>query len=286
MGKYFLAKTLDEALSFLEENGDRTRIIAGGTDLLVLLRDGKAEADYLLDITRIPGLGYIKDEANLIKVGTLATHNDVAISPIIREKATVLAEASSQVGSPQVRNMGTVVGNVANASPAADATTALVALDAEVIAASKSGQRTVKVSDLLVGPGQTKLSRKELITELRFQGVTAEQGSAFLKLSQRRALAIGVVNTAVLVTLGKGKKRFEDARIGVGAVAPTPMRARRAEKKLIGQIVSEETIKQACQEAASEVTPIDDIRGSVDYRCQMTRVLVGRAIRTALSRIK
>ena len=151
---------------------------------------------------------------------------------------------------------------------------------------SRGGQRTVKVADLFVGPGQTNLAKKELIIELLVPALSPEQGSAFVKLSQRRALAISVVNTAVVITIDKGRRLFQDTRLGVGAVAPIPMRARKAEKRLIGQPISDETINAASREAAGEVTPIDDIRSCADYRCQMTGVLVGRAIRTALSRIQ
>ncbi len=286
MEKYILAKTLEEALEVLGKYGDRTQVIAGGTDLVLLLRDGKRSPDYILDITNITGLNYIEGKDNLIKMGALATHSDVASSPIIKEKAAVLAEASSRVGSPQVRNRGTLVGNIANASPAADTTLALITLDAETIVMSKGGQRTVKVADLFVGPGQTNLSKKELITELRFQGLGPEQAGAFIKLAQRQALAISIVNAAVVITIDKDKNLFKDARIGIGAVAPTPLRARRAEEKLIGHPISDETIKDASLEAAREVSPIDDIRGCADYRCQMSGVLVGRAIKTALSQIK
>ena len=151
---------------------------------------------------------------------------------------------------------------------------------------STGGQRTVKVADLFVGPGQTNLSKKELITELRFPGLGPEQAGAFIKIAQRQALAISIVNAAVVITIDKDKNLFKDARIGIGAVAPTPLRARRAEEKLIGHPISDETIKDASLEAAREVSPIDDIRGCADYRCQMTGVLIGRAIKTALSQIK
>lgn len=286
MEKYILAKTLEEALDVLEKYGNRTRVIAGGTDLILLLKDGKTRPDYVLDITNITGLNYIRGEGNLIKVGALATHNDVATSPIIKEKATILAEASNQAGSPQVRNRGTLVGNIANASPAADAALALIALDAEAIVVSKGSQRIIKVADLFVGPGQTNLTNQELITELRFQGLGPQQAGEFIKLAQRRALATSVVNTAVVITIDKNKNLFKDARIGIGAVAPTPLRAREAEKKLIGHPISDETIENASLEAAREVSPIDDIRGCADYRSQMTKVLVSRAIKAALGQIK
>lgn len=286
MGKYILAQTLEEALDALERYRDKARVISGGTDLLPLIKSGKIKVDCIVDITNITHLNYIDYDNGLIGLGALVTHSEVGSSPLINEKAVLLAEASRALGSLQVRNRGTLVGNVVNASPASDASVALIALDAEAKVVSKNGQRIEKVEELFVEPGRTNLSSQELVTELRFQGLGPEQGGAFIKLGKRQALAISIVNVAVALTLDRERNIFSDVRIGIGAVAPTPLRARRAEKALMGHLISDETIHNASQEAMKEVSPVSDIRGSADYRRELTRVLTARAIERALKRIK
>jgi len=286
MKNYILTKTLEEALDALEKYRDRTRVIAGGTDLMLLFKEGKIKADYLVDITNITDLNYIEDEDGLIKIGALVTHSDVEMSRIIREKAVVLALASREVGSPQIRNRGTVVGNVANASRAADTPLALIALDAEAKVVSKNGERIERVEDLFVAPGRTNLNSTELITELRFRGLRPGQGEAFIKLAKRRALAIASVNVATVITVDKERTVFSDARIAVGCVVPKPQRAKRAEEALIGYSISAETIRNASQEAAEEVSPRTGLHGSAEYKREMVKVLVARTIKNALERIK
>lgn len=286
MAEYILAKTLQEALDALERYRDKAKVISGGTDLLPLIRIQEIEVDCLVDITSIAELDYIKNDNGLIRLGALATHSEVASSPMINERAALLAEASRAVGSLQVRNQATVVGNIVNASPAADTSVALIALGAEAKIVSQNGERTEKVEELYAGPGQTNLSSQELVTELKFQGLGPGQGGAFIKLGRRRALAIAIVNVAVVITLDKEKNTFSQARIGIGAVATTPLRAREAEKELIGHALSGQTIENASRKAAMEVSPISDIRGSASYRQEMARVLTGRAIDRAIKRIK
>jgi len=286
MEEYILARTLDEALDALQEYKDKARIISGGTDLLPLIKGGKIKADCIVDITNITDLNYIEYNNGLIRVGALVTHHEVESSPLINEKAVLLAEASRTVGSPQVRNRGTLAGNVVNASPAADASVALIALGAEAKIVSKNGQRTEKVEELFVGPGRTNLNSQELVTELRFQGLGWGQGGAFIKLGKRQALAISIINVATVITLDRGEEVFSDAKIGIGAAAPTPLRARRTEEALIGHLINDETIANASREAMGEVNPIGDIRSSSDYRREMTRVVVARTIKKAIDRVK
>ncbi|MDH5696661.1 MAG: xanthine dehydrogenase family protein subunit M [Dehalococcoidia bacterium] len=286
MGKYILAQTLEEALDALETYRDKARVISGGTDLLPLIKSGGIKVDCIVDITNITGLNYIDYDNKLIRVGALVTHSDVESSPVINEKAVLLAEASKAVGSVQIRNRGTLVGNVVNASPASDTSVALIALGAEAKVVSKKGQRIKKVEELFVAPGLTNLGSHELVTELRFQGLGLGQGGAFIKLGRRQAVAISIVNVAVVLALDRERNMFSQARIGIGAVAPTPLRARRVEEALTRHLISDETIENASQEVMKEVRPISDIRGSADYRREMTSVLTARAIRRAIGRIK
>lgn len=286
MGKYILAETLEEALDALERYRDKARVISGGTDLLPLIRGGMIKVDCIVDITNITDLNYINYDDGLIRIGALVTHSEVESSPIINERATLLAEASRFVGSPQIRNRGTVVGNVANASRAADAPLALIALDAEAKIVSKNRERIERVEGLFVESGQTSLKSEELIVELRFQELKPEQGGAFIKLAKRRALAIAAINVATVITVDKEKSVFSDARIAVGCVVPKPQRAKRAEEALIGHSINDETIRSACQEIAEEVSPRTGIHGSAEYKREMTKILVARTIKNSLGRVK
>jgi len=286
MGKYILAQTLEEALDALERYRDKARVISGATDLLPLIKNGEIKVDCIVDITNVTDLNYINYDNGLIRIGALVTHSEVESSPIISERATLLAEASRFVGSPQIRNRGTVVGNVANASRAADTPLALIALDAEAKVVSKNRERIERVEDLFVESGQTSLKTEELITELRFQELRPEQGGAFIKLAKRRALAIAAVNVATVITVDKEKRVFSDARIAVGCVVPKPQRAKRAEEALIGHSINGETIRSACQEIAEEVSPRTGIHGSAEYKREMTKILVARTIKNSLGRIK
>jgi len=284
MEKYILAKDIRETLDILDKYGGKTRVVAGSTDLLPLVRRTKAKIDCLVDITGIDGLAYIEEEDGLIKIGALVTHGEVENSPLIRKRAFVLAEACGVTGSPQIKNKGTLVGNIVNASPAADASVALIILGAEAKIVSKAGERVGKVENIFLGPGKPKLAGNELVTELCFKILQPGQGGAFLKLAKRKGLAISVVNAAVLISLDESRGICRDARIAVGSVAPTPVRVKDAEKILIGQQVEEKIIEKASLTAMAEVKPIDDIRGSAGYRREMTKVLVARAIRKAIHR--
>lgn len=286
MKKYILAKTFEEALDALETYKDRARVISGGTDLLPLIKSGRIKIDCIVDITNITDLNYINYDNGLIRIGALVTHSEVESSPLINEKTTLLAEASRSVGSPQIRNRGTVVGNVASALRAADTPLALIALDAEAKVVSKNGERIERVEDLFVGPGQTNLKSEELIAELRFRELKPEQGGSFIKLAKRRALAIAGVNVATVITVDKERNVISDARIAVGCVVPKPQRAKRAEEALIGYLINDEAIRNASQEAAGEVSPRAGIHGSIEYKREMTKVLVARTIKNALERIR
>jgi len=286
MGKYILAQTLEEAFDALTKYRDKARVISGGTDLLLLIKGGKVKVDCIVDITNITDLNYIDYDNGLIRLGALVTHSEVEDSSIIKEKAVLLAEASRAVGSPQIRNRGTVVGNVANASRAADTPLALIALDAKAKVVSKKGQRIERVEDLFVGLGKTNLKNEELITELYFRGLKPEQGGSFVKLAKRRALAIAGVNVATVITVDRERSVFSNARIAVGCIVPKPQRAKRAEEALIGYPISDESIRNASQEAAGEVSPRTGIHGSAEYKREMTKVLVARTIKNALEWIK
>jgi len=188
---YIRPVTIEETLLILQNDG-KARVIAGGTDLVPFMRrTGSKGFGRLVDITAISSLSYIiKKEDELIRIGALTTHSEVACSPIIREKALVLAEACESVGCPQIRNRGTLVGNIMNASPAADSVIALIALNSEAIISSKRGNKIEKVENILLGPGKTTLQSNELITEVYFKIPQSKEGSSFLKLGKRKGMSI------------------------------------------------------------------------------------------------
>ena len=277
MMDYIKPATIEETLLILQ-NDNKNQVIAGGTDLIPQMRHTGKKADRLVDITAIRGLSYIKEEDGLIRMGALTTHSEVEFSPIIKRKAFVLSAACGAVGCPQIKNKGTLVGNIINASPAADSVVALIALNSKAIISSKKNNRIKKIEDILLGPGKTILQSDELITEIYFKISQSRQGSAFLKIGKRKGMSISIVNCAVVVNLDESMNVFRHVMIVLGSVGPTSIRVTRAEKVLIGHSVNENVIKEASLVAKEEVKPIDDLRSSAEYRCEMTKVLVGRAI--------
>ncbi len=280
--QYFTPHTLDEALALLDEHQGRARVIAGGTDIILELeRKVRPDVDTLIDITRIPGLDTIAlGEDGLIHIGPLVTHNQVAGSSLLVERAFPLAQASWNEASPQIRNRATVAGNLITASPANDTITPLMGLGAEVVLRSVGGERVVPLKDFYTGVRKTVMQPHELLVDIRFKPLDPQtQRGIFIKLGLRRAQAISVVNVAAIVRFDGDK--VAEAAITEGAVAPTIIHAPEAEAWLIGKTLTPEVIDRAAQLAAQASRPIDDIRGTATYRREMVRVLTRRAL-TAL----
>ncbi len=276
---YYSVSSVDEALALLHEHGQAARIVAGGTDLIIELEQGKhTQLKYLIDITRVPGLDQIRLENGNIRLGPLVTHNHVVYSALIREKALPLAQAAWEVGAPQIRNRATVAGNLITASPANDTITPLIALDAELTLASVSGERRLKLEDFYTGFRQTALREDELLRAISIPALGADERGIFLKLGLRRAQAISVVDAAVVIQQA-ADGRVSRARIALGSVAPTIVRAPAAEDYLLGKTLSDGAIAEAARLASAAVQPIDDVRGSAVYRSEMVKALVARALR-------
>ncbi|SMB99504.1 carbon-monoxide dehydrogenase medium subunit [Thermanaeromonas toyohensis ToBE] len=278
---YLFPHSVSECLEMLNTY-EGARIIAGGTDLIIDIKKKRLQPRVLVDITRIPELNLIQEKEDTISLGAGVTHREAATSPLIREKLPALAQAASSVGSPQIRNVGTLAGNVVNAQPAADTAVALVALGAEAEIWGSQGKRRVAVEDLYEGVGRSKVdSTRELLGRFLVPKWGEGEASAFVRLSPRRALSLPILNVAVRVQIKDG--RWERARICVAPVAPQPFLCQEAAEALIGAKVSQEKIQEAAKIAAELAQPRDSLlRGSRAYRKEMVRVLVRRALETAI----
>jgi xanthine dehydrogenase iron-sulfur cluster and FAD-binding subunit A len=276
---YINATKVDEVLEVLADRGTNSRIIAGGTDLMLEMERGVRKGiENVIDITRIPLLDQIVlDEDGLIHLGPLVTHNHCVSSKLIREHALPLALACWEVGSPQIRNRGTIAGNIITASPANDTITPLMALGAQVTLASKVGYRTVPLADFYEGVRKTVMQPEEMLVDIAFPTMPSGQRGTFIKFALRRAQAISVVNVAVVLAFEDDVVR--NASITLGAVAPVIVHAPEAEAYLIGKTLTEEVIQAAAELAVGVARPISDIRGSASYRTAITRVITRRALR-------
>jgi xanthine dehydrogenase iron-sulfur cluster and FAD-binding subunit A len=282
---YYTPTTLDQALALLSEHRGTARIVAGGTDLILEIERGLRQPEVIIDITRIPGLDRIELEPpDRLHLGPLVTHNQVVRSALCRRVAFPLARACWEVGSPQIRNRGTLAGNLITASPANDTITPMLALDGCVTLRSVRGTREVTLADFLQGVRRTDLADDEMVVDIGLRAMSTQQRGTFLKLGLRQAQAIAVVNVAVVLTIDKTGAGADgpivtDARITLGSVAPTIIRAPEAEQALIGAPLSDATIGRAAELAAAAARPIDDIRGSAAYRRHMVSVFTRRALK-------
>ncbi len=282
---YVVASSVEEALASLASLRGDGRLIAGGTDLVIQLRRSERNVRVLVDISRVPGLTDITMEESFVVIGAAATHATISRSPIVRERGTVLAKAASWIGSPQIRNVGTIAGNVVNAQPAADCSIALLALDAEAEIANLTGRQWVPVSQLFVSPGVSRVdASSEMITAFRFRAQAPREASAYERRARRRAVALPLINVAVRVLLDAEGLRARTARVAIGPVAPVPFRAAQTESLLMSEPLSEETIDEAARSAAAESKPRTSLlRAGKEYRRALIEVLVRRALRRAIS---
>jgi carbon-monoxide dehydrogenase medium subunit len=273
---YLQPTAVDEALDLLHEHAGRARIVAGGTDLIIELQRGVRPTPTVIDISGLRELRYVREEGGQVRIGGLATHNDVIASPLCRERALPLAQACLEVGAPQIRTRATVAGNLVTGSPANDTITPLMALDAELVLISHAGERLVPLREFYLGVRRTELRPDELVREIRFSPLSAARRGIFLKLGLRRAQAISVINVAAVVTLATGV--VMDARLALGCLAPTIVRAATAEHYLVGKRLDAATCAEAGRLAREAVRPIDDLRGSAGYRLETLSALVAQAL--------
>jgi carbon-monoxide dehydrogenase medium subunit len=283
--EYHRPVTLVEAVDLGARYGADGRFLAGGTDLIIQMRRGKLAPRHLISLSRVPGLSAI--EANgVVRLGACVAHRALERFPGFQGPLQALVEGAEVVGGHQIRNVATVGGNIANASPAADVVPVLLALDALVTWVGAEGERTLPLENFLVGPGQTARRPGELLTGVTFAMPPARSATAFLKAGRRRAMEISVVCAATQVTLEPGGSRCVQARIALGAVAPTTWRARDAERSLEGATLTPAAMREAGRLAAAGCQPISDVRASARYRRILVEALVTRALGRCLARIE
>jgi aerobic carbon-monoxide dehydrogenase medium subunit len=275
--EYFEPRSLDEAVSLLARYEGRAQPLAGGTDLLVEIKEQLRRADCVVNIKKIPGFQPLSfDLKDGLRIGALVTAREIETSPVVLEKYPALAQSARELGSIQVRNRATIVGNVCRASPSADTLPPLIADGASVKLFGRNGECTVLLEEFFVGPGTTSLKPDELVTEIVVPPPPPCTGKVYIKHGRRKAMELATVGVAVTLTIGA------DVRIVLGAVAPTPIRARQAEAVLRGQTLNEKLIEQAADAAVLESRPISNVRASAEYRREMVGVLTRRAIEQAL----
>src|SRR5206468_4677198 len=274
---YFEPKTITGALSVLAKYGEHANVIAGGTDVMVDMKY-KEEPGCMVNIKKIPGLDTIQENGASLQIGPLVTIRDIETSRLVRERLPLLWESCHQFASLQIRNTATIGGNICRASPSGETLAPLLVLEAKGKCVSADGEKTEPFSSLFQGPGKSVLGTKGLMTEIDVPYPAPGSESAYFKHAVRGAMDIAMVGVAVLVTPDATKNNVQDVRIGLGAVAPTPIRATKTEALLRGKPLSAALIKEAAAMAAGESSPIDDQRSSAENRRWIVEALTRRGL--------
>jgi carbon-monoxide dehydrogenase medium subunit len=275
--EYFEPKTLSDALSLLAKHGADAKVIAGGTDVMVDIKF-KEEPGSLVNIKKIPGLAGIKENGAGLRIGALTTIRELETSALVRDKLPVLWQAAHQFASLQVRNTATIGGNIGRASPSGETLAPLLVLEANAILAFSDGERSEPFKSFFQGPGKTSVGAKGLLTEIEIPYPAAGSKGVYLKHAVRGAMDIAMVGVAVMITPDAAKNNLQDVRIGLGAVAPTPVRAPKAEALLRGKPLTAALVKEAAALAASESSPISDQRSSAENRRWIVEALTRRGL--------
>ena len=278
---YIRPANMDEAIAALRAN-DNPCVLAGGTDLLVGLKTNSVRPKCIIDLKGIPNINSIEYNDGF-KFGTLATVRDIETSPLLREKIPALCETAATLGSIQIRNRATIGGNLCNASPAADMAAILLAMNCEVKIVSPDGEKKLILDQFFAGPGITALARDEVLSEIIIPKEIQSYKGVYLKHGPRRAMDIGIVNIAILLNADFKSRRCNRIAIALGAVAPTPIRAKKAEALLEGRPLTTELIREAAETASSEAKPISDFRASAGYRLELVKSLVVKGIQQIIA---
>lgn len=280
---YHQPESLTAAVEMLTHYGPEAALLAGGTALLVDMKNGELSPGHLVSLWGVPGLSDIHANGGL-RIGTLATVSELAEALVGRQPLRGLVEAARQIGGRQVQNMATVGGNICKASPGADMVPPLLCLDATLTVVGPDGERQAPLDGFLTGPDQTALQAGEILREINIPSPAAGTGTAFLKVMRRQAVDCSIVAVAARVNLAEDGQTCREARIAVGAAAPYPFRAKGAEAALVGQEIGPEVAQEAARQARDASQPIDDVRASADYRRLLVKTLVERALLRAAER--
>ena len=279
--EYLAPKTIGEACNLLLELGSTARVMAGATDLIPPMKDKVISPEYIIDLKKIPGLDYLEyDDREGLKIGALTTLRTIETSPLVKEKNPAVALAAKVVASTQIRTKGTMAGNICNASPSCDTAPNLLAQGAKILVQGPNKARVIQMEDFFLGVKKTSLEPGEIVTGIVIPPLAENERAAYIKHAVRKAMDLAIIGVAVKIKVEDGV--CTDARIALGAVAATPVRAPRAEEALIGRELTDEVIVKASEEAMNSCHPISDIRASAEYRKDMIRVFTKRAIKQAM----
>ena len=279
---YHPATSVDEAIALLQQYGDEAKLLAGGHSLLPTMKLRLAQPGHLIDLGRISGLSYIREDGGVVAVGAMTRYVDIERSEVLKKHFALLPEGVAQIGDPQVRNRGTIGGSIAHSDPAADTPGIVLALKADIVAKGPNGVRTIKADDFFMDLFQTALQPDEVITEIRFPKPPVHTGSAYMKLANK-ASHYAVVGCAAVVTLD-GNGTCTTASVVITGASVKPTRASAVEAGLVGKKLDEATIANAASHAADGLELVSDIHGSQEYRAQMATVLARRVVARAAER--
>lgn len=280
--EYLEVNSIGEAISLLKHHGKKAKIFAGGTDLMNAMRLKVTSPQYVINIKPVPGLNSIQyNEKEGLRIGALSTLQAIADSPVIQERFPILSQTALQMASIQVRNRATVGGNFCHAAPSADMAPPLIALGAKVKIVGSAGERSILLEEFFKGPGLTDLQDDEILTEIQVPIPPPRTAGVYLKGTVRRAMELAIVGVAVVITLGPTDDTCHDIKIALGAVAPTPIRSKEAEKESKGKRIDDNVIERTALAAQREARPISDCRSSAEYRRDLIKVLTERALRQA-----
>jgi len=279
----FQPASIQEARELHINHGPGGYFLAGGTDLAIAIKEKGLVPRYVVDLKRIGSLSGIRENADgSLVLGALATMREVEISRVISRRFPFLSQSASEVGSIQIRNRATIGGNIANATPSADVVPALLVLEAQVTTSTQNGEKQVPLESFFLGPGKTVMERGDILTEIIIPPASANLRGEYIKFSPREMMDLAYVGVAVALLTDGDENVCREVRIALGAVSPVPMRARKAEAVLVNRVINEESAERAGEAAASECTPISDVRASAAYRRHMVRVNTKRAILNAV----
>jgi CO/xanthine dehydrogenase FAD-binding subunit len=268
--------SLQEALSLCAKHKEKARVLGGGTDLVVQIKKNAIDPDVLISLENVPELNFISHEENGLNIGAMTTVSAIERSPMVKSRFPILSSAASMLATPLIRKKATIGGNLCNASPSADLVPALLVLGASLKIRSAGGERVVRIEEFFRGPRQTVLTPGELLTRIVIPAPAPRTNGAYLKTRRTEGADLALVGVAVMTTMAKGK--IEEIKIGLGAVAPTPIRARQTENRLRGRAPDERVLEEICLGATSEACCISDVRCTAGYRDKLIGVLVKRAI--------